>query len=235
MKNKYVVMFLLFPLIVGLGLFAFQDRQYTLISWLLIFLTCFIFYYKYEKRQPQGREIIIMAVMITLIVLGRLLFILTPSFKPTIALIILFGMSFGEVSGFVCGSMSVFLSNFFFGQGPWTPFQMMACGWIGMLSGLLNRKGYLEKNLCFQVIYGILTGACYSLIMDLWTLLSLERTFVWQRYIAVILSSLPVTFAYMVSNVLFLVVLTPTMLKKLERIKLKYGLYERSIYEKNHS
>lgn len=90
-----------------------------------------------------------------------------------------------------------------FGQGPWTPFQMLAWGMIGWISGILNQRKWLENSKILLTIFGILSGISYSFVMDIWTLLAAGDGFQWMRYVAVLGTSVPVTIEYCVSNVIF--------------------------------
>ena len=120
------------------------------------------------------------------------------------------------------GALSAVVSNFYFGQGPWTPFQMISWGMIGLIAGLLSR--YLKK-LPILIVYGALSGVLFSLIMDIWTTVSIDNgAFSLGRFLAVTATSLPVTAVYAVSNVIFLIILAPFFGKKIERLKLRYGI-----------
>jgi hypothetical protein len=92
---------------------------------------------RFEGRRPRAREIVVLAVMTALAVVGRAAFFMLPQFKPVAAIIIIAGVALGAESGFLVGVLTAFVSNFMFGQGPWTPFQMLAFGLIGLLAGLL--------------------------------------------------------------------------------------------------
>lgn len=230
---RYSLIFIVFPIILLVGIRQLQDRQYMFISIVLVIISLLCFYFQYEKRQPKNREIVLLSVMISLVVLGRLLFILTPSFKPTLALIIIYGIVFGKTSGFVCGSLSAFVSNFFFGQGPWTPFQMLSCGIIGYFAGVLLSSRKEKASLHFIVGYGILSAVLYSLLMEIWNVLAISGSFNPHRYLVSLIASLPVTMIYIISNSVFLFLLAPTMIKKMKRIKLKYGIDEGERYEEN--
>ena len=204
---------------------------------LLVCVSCIPYYFKYEKRKPQTRESVVLAVMIALTVASRMIFAFAPGFKPVSAMVIICGMAFGRESGFLCGSLSAVISNFFFGQGPWTPFQMVAWGLIGWIAGLLNQKKWLEDSKILLTIFAVLSGISYSFVMDIWTLLGAGDGFVLKRYIAVLGTSIPTTVEYCISNVIFLWILTPVFIKKLNRVKYKYGFFkEKEIKElMNHS
>jgi uncharacterized membrane protein len=131
-------------------------------------------------------------------------------------------MYFGPQAGFLTGAMTALISNFYFGQGAWTPFQMFVWGFIGLLAGFLAE--YLKQNLVLLSIFGVISGALFSLLMDVWTALWWDGTLELSRYLAVTATALPITVIYAASNLVFLLVLSKPIGKKLERIKLKYNL-----------
>ncbi len=160
---------------------------------------------------------VLLAALTALSVAGRVLFGVLPFFKPVTAFVIIAGIAFGGEAGFLTGSLSAVLSNFYFGQGPWTPFQMLAWGVIGLLAGIFA-KG-LKKSRFLLYGFGALSGVLFSLLVDVWTAL-------WTgiSYVAALLSALPITAVYAVSNVVFLLVLARPIGEMLERVKTKYGL-----------
>ena len=113
------------------------DRAFLYAAPVIVALIVVPFFVSFERDRPYAREIVLVAVMITLAVASRAAFFWIPQFKPIIAVIIIAGAAMGAQKGFVVGSMSAFVSNFLFGQGPWTIFQMVAWGLIGMFAGLL--------------------------------------------------------------------------------------------------
>lgn len=189
-------------------------------------ISCIPYYFKYEKTKPQTRETVVLAVMIALTVMSRIIFAAVPGFKPVSAMVIICGMAFGKESGFVCGSLSAFVSNFFFGQGPWTTFQMLSWGVIGWAAGVLNCRKWLENHRIGLVLYGSVAGIFFSALMDVWTVLAVGNGFQWMRYLVVLGTSIPVTVEYCVSNILFLWILHPVFMRKLCRVKYKYGFYQ---------
>ena len=79
------------------------------------------FFMVFEDRRPQAREVVIIAAMAGLGVAGRVAFFMVPQFKPAAAVVIISGVCLGGEAGFLTGALVGFVSNFFFGQGPWTP------------------------------------------------------------------------------------------------------------------
>ena len=115
------------------------DRNYWFVSMSLIILAIWLFFSLFESRKPRAREIVPIAVMSAIAAIGRFAFAMLPQFKPVAAIVIITGMSFGPEAGFLTGAVSALVSNFFFGQGPWTPWQMFAFGVLGFLAGLLYK------------------------------------------------------------------------------------------------
>ena len=229
--KKSIFILMVIVLITILGTVLYEGEKYNLIIIASFALSCLPFYFSYENRKPHTREVVVISNMVTLTIISRILFALIPGFKPMMAMVIICGMVFGQEIGFLCGSLSAFASNIFFGQGPWTPFQMMALGLIGLVAGILNKNNWLE-NKVLLVCYGIICGIGYSLFMDIWTVLSLDQVFNIYRYIAVIVTAIPTMFVYIISNVVFLLILVPVLLKRFQRIKLKYGFIDQNyLYE----
>lgn len=228
MKRKIVSMAcILFMLILAvIGIVLYQDQQYNTISMIIVCLSCLPFFFKYEHRKPQTREIVVLAIMVALTVVSRAIFMITPNFKPMTVLVILCGMVFQKESGFLCGSLGALLSNFLFGQGPWTPFQMISWGLIGYGAGVINKRQYLEKNTLALYVYAMASGIFFSMLMDVWAVMSLDTTFNLQRYLASLVTSLPMMITYVISNVIFMVLLKDRMLQIFSRVKIKYGMLE---------
>ena len=188
-------------------------------------LCCVPFFLSFERRAPNARELVTVAVMTAFSVAGRFVFAPLPFFKPVTAITALSGMYLGASAGFMTGALSAVISNIYFGQGAWTPFQMLCWGVTGFAAGLLNRRGLLEKPVPLAV-YGIFAGGLYSVIMDVWTTLSADGFFSAGRWLAAVTAALPITAVYCVSNVVFLTALRKPVGKRLERIKTKYGIFE---------
>jgi len=226
-KNRlgYLVMLGIIPLLIAAGVVLLHDRKYQIISILLAFLACVPFFISFEMREPNVREMVVLAVMTALSVAGRFLFAMVPGFKPVTAIVVITAIHFGPQAGFLTGALSAVLSNIYFGQGPWTPFQMFVWGLLGLLAGLLAKHGWLQSRLALS-LYGLLAGAAFSLLMDVWTVLAMDGTFAPMRYLVAVSSSFFFMAIYAVSNVVFLLTLSEPIGEKLERIKIKYGLMD---------
>ena len=128
------------PAVIFFGIFFLNDRSDYFIFLCIIILSMLPFFLVFENRRPQAREVVVIAVMAALAVAGRAAFFMLPQFKPTAAIVIIAGVGLGAEAGFLTGALAGFVSNFFFGQGPWTPWQMFAFGIVGFLGGLIFRR-----------------------------------------------------------------------------------------------
>lgn len=111
--------------------------QTALLTLVVVLASMGIFFASYEASRPRLRDIMPTVVLAALAAAGRILFAPIPDFKPVSAIAIIAGVAFGRKSGFMVGALAALASNFFFGQGPWTPWQMYAWGLVGYGAGLL--------------------------------------------------------------------------------------------------
>ncbi len=98
----------------------------------------------YERSRPDARVLALVATLAAFAALGRIAFAALPNVKPTTDIVLLSGFALGPAPGFVVGAVAGLTSNFFFGQGPWTPWQMVGWGVTGLIgagvAGLVGRR-----------------------------------------------------------------------------------------------
>ena len=236
-RNRSLVLTLLTALVMGATIFAGSmlggDRVYYVISVLVAIYSLVPFFVGFERRKPQLRELVVIAVLIALGVIGRQAFFMLPQMKPVLAISIIAGASLGPGAGFLVGAMIAFVSNFFFGQGPWTPWQMMALGLAGMFAGLIfqkwNRRERKPSRLhkISACVFGLLSGYFYGLVVDLWTLFGYTEKPSLSAYLIVKSTAVWFDTVLAISTFVFLWVLYAPMIKKLNRIKIRHGLMVR--------
>ena len=214
------------PLTIYLGLLL-GDRQYYFISLIIIIYTMVPFFMVFEKRRPKARELVVIAVLCAIAVAGRAAFIFLPFFKPLVAIVIITGIAFGGEAGFLCGAVSGFVSNFIFGQGPWTPWQMFAYGIAGFIAGVLYKKRILKKDSLPLSIFGaVVVMIIVGPLLDMCALFTMTSVVNAQNAGALLISGLPVNAVHAAATVIFLLVISKPMFDKLDRIKLKYGMLQ---------
>ena len=83
--------------------------------------------------------IALVATLAAMAALGRVAFAALPNVKPTTDIVLIAGYVLGGAPGFMVGAVAALASNLFFGQGPWTPWQMVAWGGVGLFGAGLAR------------------------------------------------------------------------------------------------
>ncbi|MBQ1955529.1 MAG: ECF transporter S component [Clostridia bacterium] len=215
---KFAVPFLFIPVCVLLGVFVLDEKRYVFVSLAVTVFVLLLFVSGFEKKKTGTRRLVLCAVMVALSVVGRFI----PFFKPITALTVITAVYIGSEAGFFVGALSAVISNFFFGQGPWTPFQMLAWGLIGFFAGLLGDK--LKGRRVPLVIFGVAAGAVYSLVMDVWSVMWFSGGLDAGTYLDAVVAALPHTALYSFSNAVFLWLISKPFGEKLERVKLKYDV-----------
>ena len=215
------------PLTLFVSVYYLGSRKYNVISFFILLETMLPFFLIFEGRKPKARELVILASLCAIGVAGRAALFMLPQFKPVIALTIIAGIAFGGESGFLVGAMTMLVSNILFSQGPWVPWQMFAMGIIGFLSGILFRKGFLNRKKSSVCIFGMVSAIMiYGGIMNPAAALLSSSNINLEILLAYYLTGFPVDCVQALATGLFLWFGTEPMLEKLDRIKIKYGLIE---------
>lgn len=221
-----VVIFLLIPALVFFG-GKLGGRTYYLIGVAVIFLTTVPFFLVFEQHRPQAREVAVIAVLCALAVAARAAFAAVPFFKPMMAVIMIAGMAYGPEAGFLVGAMSAFVSNFLFGQGPWTPWQMFAYGLSGFLAGGAVRLKLLPKKKLPMAVFGFFTVVLIvGPILDTCSVFTMPTQVNLTTAGAIYLAGFPYNVSHGLSTLVTMLLVGESMLKKLNRIQTKYGVTE---------
>lgn len=217
----------LVPLTIFLGIRLFDDRKYMLVSLFVLLEALVPFALLFEQRKPQARELVVIAVLCAAGVAGRAAFAALPSFKPVLAMVILAGVALGGETGFLIGAVTMLTSNFFFGQGPWTPWQMFAMGIIGFLAGAIFHKREGRTRKLVLCAFGAASALLiYGGIMNPASVLMYQPEPTWEMLVAAYLTGFPVDAVHALSTVFFLWLFANPYLEKMRRIKIKYGLLD---------
>ncbi|MPW27236.1 ECF transporter S component [Alkalibaculum sp. M08DMB] len=203
----------------------YDIEQTALLSSLIIIFAMVPFFARFELSKPKPRDIVPLVVLSVIAALGRVAFAPIPHFKPVSAIVIVSGLSFGPQAGFMTGALSALASNMFFGQGPWTPWQMFTWGLVGYLAGLL-KKTFLFKKPIFIYIYGFLSGFMFGWIMNIWYIIGFIKPITSTTVVGAYIASFYFDVTHAVATVVFLIPILIPWQKKLNRIKLKFGLME---------
>ena len=236
------------PCALGAAAF-FQLSNPALLTFVVAIAALGVLFAGYESSRPALRQIMPCVVLGALAAAGRVVFALVPYVKPVSAICILSGVVFGRRSGFMVGALAAFVSNFFFGQGPWTPWQMYAWGLVGYLAGVFADAGLFgllaptdvssscqsssqlppsQKTSSFKLrramlyVYGFLSGLLYGFLLNTWTLVGFVQPITWESALMIYGAGLPFDCVHAVATVAFLVIIYEPWRRKLFRIKQKY-------------
>lgn len=221
-----ITIFLLIPGTLYLGTLL-PGRSYYLTGTLIVLYVLAAFFLSFEGRRPQARELVVLAVLCALAVASRSVLAIIPHFKPIFGIIMISGIAFGSQAGFLVGAVSAFVSNFFFGQGPWTPWQMMAYGICGCTAGFVYRKQWLDKHpltMAIFAFFNVLLLVCP--LLDSTTVFTTLPTLTLPSVLAVFTASIPINLLQATSAFLTLLLLGKPLLSRLDRLKVKYGMLQ---------
>jgi energy-coupling factor transport system substrate-specific component len=173
----------------------------------------------YERDRPPARVVALVATLAALAVVGRLAFAAVPNVKPTTDIVLFAGYALGGVPGFAVGAVTAAVSNVFLSQGPWTPWQMVGWGAVGVGGALLALalRGREPGRLLLAAVCG-LAGLAFGAWMDLYQL-TLAAHQDLDTYLAISASSLPYNVAHAVGNVVFCLLIGPVFIRALRRYR----------------
>jgi energy-coupling factor transport system substrate-specific component len=120
----------------------------------------------YERDRPDARIVALVGTLAAFAALGRIAFAAVPNVKPTTDIVLISGYALGGGPGFAVGAIAGLTSNFFFGQGPWTPWQMAAWGATGVLGAGLARAGLLRGGRWSLAIACCVVGFAFTAFQD---------------------------------------------------------------------
>ena len=231
MKNKrelFCSIILIFCIgILYYSLFYLHGKEYYYVSLAIMIAGLLMFLLHFENRAPSVAELTTVSVLCAVAVIARISFAFLPQITPIAAVGIIAGISLGAETGFIVGALAAFMSNFYFMQGSWTPLQMFALGVVGFFAGVLFL--WLPVNRYSVSCYSLLAVmVLYGVIVDLNTLFFYAGDNTKSAIVAVYGQALPFNLIFSVSTTIFVLILYRPVLKKLQRIKVKYSLIDKA-------
>ena len=200
-------------------------RWYYLTSSLVVLEAMLPFFACFEQRRPQARELALVASMAALAAASRVAFGFIPWFKPVIGVVMIAGMAFGAQTGFLVGALAALASNMFFGQGPWTPWQMMAYGVGGLVAGIVfHGRTARWRPWLLALVGGVSTLLVVGPLLDACTVFTTSSVLSVPYVLAVFAAGLPANATLAVATALTLLLAGKPLLGKFERLRVKYGM-----------
>lgn len=196
--------------------------SWQLASFLVLALALLAGFVWYERSHPSARVLALVGTLAALAVLGRIAFAAVPNVKPTTDIVLLAGYVFGGAPGFAVGAVAALASNFFFTQGPWTPWQMAAWGSVGVAGAALAKlSGGRLGRIPLALACG-LCGLAFGVIVNFGSVITVSDEDVWARYVAYQSTSLPWDLAHAAGNVAFFLLFGPALIRILRRFRTRF-------------
>ncbi|WP_258359607.1 ECF transporter S component [Moorella sulfitireducens] len=191
-------------------------QGWGLIALVIIVAAIILFYWRFEQRKASSREVAVVAVLGTIAAAGRIPFAVFPSIQPVTFIVIVSGYIFGPQAGFMAGSTAALVSNFFLGQGPWTPWQMLAWGLAGASAGLMGKYFPTAGKTC-MTLFCVVWGYLFGWILNLWTWAGFINPLNWQSFVATCAASFWFDTFHAAGNAVFYLFFGPSFIKILRR------------------
>ena len=199
---------------------ALLTEYAAFLSFILLLLILGVIFAKFEESKISSKEVALIGILAAITAASRIPFAALPNIKPCTFLIIVTGLVFGSLAGAMVGSMTAAVSNLFFGQGPWTPWEMVAWGMVGIVAGYVGRK-YPNFTVKDIIILGVVLGMAYNTLMDFSSWITFYRSEP-GLFIPTFLYGLPFGLLHVTGNVVFAVVLGKPVLTVFNRFKQRF-------------
>jgi energy-coupling factor transport system substrate-specific component len=143
--------------------------SWQLASFALVLLSLALAFWWYERSRPSAKLLAVVATLATIAALGRDAFAAVPDVKPITVIVLVSGVAFGAAPGFAVGAIAGFASNFLLGQGPWTPWQMLGWGLVGLIGAVLGRIGSRKMGPLALALACAASAEAFNLVVNLYT------------------------------------------------------------------
>jgi energy-coupling factor transport system substrate-specific component len=176
----------------------------------------------YERSRPPSQIVALVAALAAISVAGRVAFSPIPNVVPTTDITLIAGYALGGAPGFAVGALSGLVSNFWLGQGPWTPWQMAGWGLTGVLgAGLAVATGRRVGRLGLAAVCGA-AGLAYGALLDLSLMVTYGGEQSLDRFLALSARGVPFNLAHAAGNAALALVAGPAMARMLLRYRRRF-------------
>ncbi|MFY9488170.1 MAG: ECF transporter S component [Solirubrobacterales bacterium] len=172
----------------------------------------------FERSRPSARTVAAVAVLVAFAVVGRIVFAPFPNIKPTTDIVIIAGFVLGAEPGLIVGALAALVSNFYFAQGPWTPWQMFAWALCGLLGAMLARLSTRIARVPFALCCAA-AGLLYGTILNFGSAVNFGGSDIVASFFVNVAQALPFDLAHAVGNFAFYMVAGPALVLMLRRLR----------------
>jgi energy-coupling factor transport system substrate-specific component len=175
----------------------------------------------YERSRPPSQVVALVAALAALAIAGRIAFAAFPNVKPTTDIVIFAGYALGPAPGFAVGALAGLVSNFWFGQGPWTPWQMAGWGLCGILGAALALGTRNASRFTLAAVCGF-AGIAYGILLNFSLMATYGGDLSWQRFLTLEARAIPFDAAHAIGNVTLALIAGPAMVRMLVRFRERF-------------
>ena len=175
----------------------------------------------YERSRPTSQVVALVAALAALAIAGRIAFAAFPNVKPTTDIVIFAGYALGPAPGFAVGGLTALVSNFWFGQGPWTPWQMAGWGLCGILGAALAVARPRAGRVTLAVVCAF-AGIAYGALLNFSLMATYGGDLSLQRFLALESRAVPFDAAHAIGNAALALVAGPAMVRMLVRFRERF-------------
>ena len=175
----------------------------------------------YERSRPPSQVVALVAALAALAIAGRVAFAAFPNVKPTTDIVIFAGYALGPAPGFAVGGLTALVSNFWFGQGPWTPWQMAGWGLCGILGAALALGTRNVGRLTLAAVCG-LAGVAYGALLNFSLMATYGGDLSLRHFALLEARAVPFDAAHSIGNVVFALIAGPAMVRMLVRFRERF-------------
>ncbi|QNB45818.1 ECF transporter S component [Thermanaerosceptrum fracticalcis] len=222
-KNFWLIVILVVVSLLGISIISLDNINWAVLSAVILALALLAFFWRFEQKEVSAKEVALVATMAALAAVSRIPFAIIMSVQPTTFIVMITGYVFGVQTGFMVGALAALVSNFFLGQGPWTPWQMVCWGLCGVTAALLAKKEK-EFNLRNFIILGAFWGYLFGWIMNIWHWVGFVYPLTLKTFMATYLASFPFDTLHALGNIGFSLTFGRTFYSILRRFKNKISV-----------
>jgi energy-coupling factor transport system substrate-specific component len=176
----------------------------------------------YERSRPPSQIVALVAALAAISVAGRVALSPIPNVVPTTDITLIAGFTLGGGPGFAVGALSALVSNFWLGQGPWTPWQMAGWGLTGLLGAWLAVATGRNLGRFGLAAVCALAGFAYGALLDFSLLVTYGGEQSLDRYLAISARGVPFNIAHAAGNAALALVAGPAMVRMLLRYRRRF-------------
>lgn len=192
----------------------------ALLSFVLVLLIIGIIFTEFEESNLTSKEVALIGILAAIVAASRIPFAALPNIKPCTFLIICVGLVYGPRAGAMVGCLTALISNFFFGQGPWTAWEMLGWGMVGTVSGYVGLK-YPNFGIKEIVLLGIVLGVAYNLLLDFSSWITFYKAQP-DLLIPTFIAGIPFGILHIIGNVVFALALSVPVLALFRRFQRRF-------------